>query len=243
MDLNLLAVISLAVADSVNPCELAILFMILVSIMLYNPHQKSKVLVAGLMFTLSVFVMYIIYGAIIITLFTSLNENLKHLSEYIYKAFGFFAIVLGLLGIKDYFMYKPGTIGTEMPLFLRPRVKKLISKVTSVKGAFFTGIFVTLFLLPCTIGPYLIFGNLISQAFALSLSAKLAIITKSLPWLLLYNFIFVLPMIFITFLIYFGVTTVKEAQEWKDRKIRLMHLIAGIILFVLGLAILFGWIQ
>jgi len=178
-ELTLPAVITLALADSVNPCELAVLFMVLIAIMMYNPNKKSKVLLAGLAFTLSVFVMYFIYGAIIITLFTGLKEVLSELSKYIYVFFGFLAIALGLLGIKDFIAYRPGTIGTEMPLMLRPKVKKIISKITSVKGAFLTGIFVTLFLLPCTIGPYFVFGSLISQSLILSMGEKFGIIISN----------------------------------------------------------------
>jgi len=239
-ELTLLAIIALAIADSVNPCALAVLFMILVSIMIYNINKKSKVLLAGLAFIASVFIMYLIYGAIIIILFTGLNEILSNISFYIYKGFGILAILLGLLGIKDFLMYKPGTIGTEMPLMLRPMVKKTISKVTSIKGAFITGIFVTLFLLPCTIGPYLVFGSLIGAN--LTSIDKLYIILDALPWLLVYNIIFVLPMLAVVFLIYFGITNIKEAQNWKERNIKILHLIAGIILFVLGLAMIMGWL-
>jgi len=242
MELSLFAIISLAIADSVNPCALAVLFMILVSIMVYNPGKKSKVLLSGLAFILSIFIMYIIYGAIIVTLFSSLNNFLSEASKYIYTVFGFVAIGLGLLGIKDYFLYTPGTVGTEMPIMLRPKVKRLLSKVTSVRGSFVAGIFVTLFLLPCTIGPYLIFGSLISNSLVLGISDKLVMIGKIFPWLLIYNVIFILPMLIVTLLVYFGIKEVKDAQQWKDRNIRVMHLIAGVILFVLGVAMVFGWI-
>ena len=239
-DLTWTMVTSLAIADSVNPCALAVLFMILISIMIYNPNKKSKVLLAGLAFTFSVFLMYLVYGAVIITLFTSVNNTLSSISPYIYKGFGAFAIILGLLGIKDYLWYKPGTIGTEMPLMLRPKVKRILSEVTSIKGACIAGIFVTLFLLPCTIGPYLIFGSIISQN--LNLADKITAIKDVFPWLLYYNFIFVLPMIAITLLVYFGITSVENAQQWKDRNIKVLHLIAGIILVILGIAMFGGWV-
>ena len=66
------------------------------------------------------------------------------------------------MNIKDYFKYTPGTIGTEMPMFMRPIAKSLIKNITRPRGAFIIGILVTLFLLPCTIGPYIIVGNLLS---------------------------------------------------------------------------------
>jgi len=233
-------IIALALADSVNPCALAVLFMILVAIMMYNPNKKTKVLGAGLAFVLSVFVMYLIYGAVIITLFAGLRDVLKEASTYVYTGFGFVAIALGLLGIKDYISYRPGTFGTEMPLMLRPKVKKMLGKVTSVKGAAVAGIFVTLFLLPCTIGPYLIFGNLVSQT--LLVGEKVKMIVQSFPMLVVYNLIFVLPMLVVTSLVYFGVASVRDAQQWKDRNIRILHLVAGLILLGLGMAMVFGWL-
>ena len=100
---------------------------------------------------------------------------------------GIVAIILGILGIKDFISYRPGGIGTEMPLFLRPKASKLIAKVTSPIGAFGIGAFVTLFLLPCTIGPYIILGGLLADEG----------VSKAIPSLLLYNFIFIIPMLFI----------------------------------------------
>ncbi len=45
-DLTWPAVILLALADSVNPCALAVLFMILIAIMLIDSNKKTKVLAA-----------------------------------------------------------------------------------------------------------------------------------------------------------------------------------------------------
>ena len=94
--------------------------------------------------------------------------------------------------------------------------------------------------MPCTIGPYLIFGSIISQN--LNLADKITAIKDVFPWLLYYNFIFVLPMIAITLLVYFGITSVENAQQWKDRNIKVLHLIAGIILVILGIAMFGGWV-
>ena len=88
---------------------------------------------------------------------------------------------MAFLNIKDFIIYKPGQFGTEMPLFMRPKVKRIISGITSPKGAFTIGIFVTLFLLPCTIGPYIIFSGEMSES-ALSFLATAF-------WLLIYNLI------------------------------------------------------
>ncbi|MFA5084631.1 MAG: hypothetical protein WC475_04640, partial [Candidatus Paceibacterota bacterium] len=60
--------------------------------------------------------------------------------------------------------------------------------------------------------------------------------------LLLYNLIFVLPMIVITMIVYFGFTTVDRVYGWREKNLRLLHLIAGILLMLIGLALVFRWI-
>lgn len=224
-------VISLAAVDAVNPCAIAVLTMILLSIITYNPKKKKLILLSGLSFVGAVIIMYLIYGIVIIKFF-QLIQAITSVRIILYKVLGAVAIILGILQIKDFISYKAGSTGTEMPLSLRPKVKKLISKVTSPKGAFIVGLFVTLFLLPCTIGPYVIMGGILS-AFE---------ILKTFPLLLLYNIIFVIPMIAITFIVYFGVKRVEDVSSWKEKNIKILHLVSGIIIFLLGLGMLLGWV-
>jgi hypothetical protein len=224
-------VVMLAIADAVNPCEFAVLTMLLVSIIAYNPHKKSNVIWAGLAFSTAVFVMYLVYGLFIIKSF-QLMQTITGVRPILYKALGGVAVLLGLLQIKDFFFYKPGSAATEMPVRWRPTVKGIIARVTSPLGAFGVGLFVTLFLLPCTIGPYIILGGMLSFMD----------IVRTLPILILYNVIFISPMLLITFIVYAGLRRVEDVQNWKDRHIRMMHLIAGLLIFGIGIAMLGEWI-
>jgi len=230
-EISLTKVVSLALVDAVNPCEFAVLTMLLVSIIAYNPHKKENIIWAGLSFSLAVFIMYIVYGLFIIKSF-QLVQGITTVRPFLYKALGGAAVLLGLLQIKDFFVYKVGSFATEMPVSWRPKVKGIISKVTSPVGAFGVGIFVTLFLLPCTIGPYIILGGMLSFMEILS----------TLPTLLLYNVIFISPMLLITLVVYFGLSRVEDVQNWKDKNIRILHLIAGLIILGLGIAMLAEWI-
>jgi len=229
--LTLTKIFSLAAVDAINPCALAVLALMLIAILTYNPKAKSNILLAGFAFTCSVFIMYILYGLVIIKSF-QLIQALTSIRILLYRILGFVAIILGILNIKDGIKYKAGNFLTEMPLILRPKVKKIISGITSPKGAFIIGLFVTVFLLPCTIGPYVIAGGILS---ALEL-------IKTIPFLLLYNFIFVLPMIVITLIVYVGFAKIEDVNGWKDKNIRYLHLITGLIMFVLGLAMILGWV-
>ena len=129
-DFTWFKIISLALVDAVNPCAFAVLILMLTTILAYNPRNRKNLILAGLSFVLAVFIMYLFYGLIIIK-FIKVVEAVTSIRYLMYKTFGLLAIILGILNIKDFISYKPGSFGTEMPLFLRPRGKKIISGVTS----------------------------------------------------------------------------------------------------------------
>ena len=232
MPITLVRIVTLALADAINPCALAIMSMVLVSILMTNPGKKHKVLLGGVTFSLAVFIGYFFYRLIIIQLFKSFIEFTSVIYPYLTKGLAVLAILLGIFNIKDFIKYKPGGFATEMPMKMRPRAKQIIKKITSPIGAFFIGIFVTLFLLPCTIGPYLIASGTLS---ALSF-------IKTIPWLFLYNLIFIIPMLAITIIVYKGVSTTEKIHGWKERNIKYIHLITGLLLAGLGIAIFTGLI-
>jgi len=224
-------IISLALVDAVNPCAFAVLLLLLTAILAYNPGNKRGILLAGLMFIAAVFSMYFIYGLIFIRFFQMI-QALNVVKIWLFRVLAIAAIVFGILNIRDFLRYKPGGLGTEMPLMLRPKMQAMIARVTSTKGAFMAGIFVTLFLLPCTIGPYIIAAGILSVFD----------IVKNIPVLLLYNLIFVLPMMAIVGVVYLGFSGVKDVEEWKNRHITKLHLVAGILMLFVGIALLLGWV-
>lgn len=230
--LNFTRITMLALADSVNPCAIAVLTMVLLTILIKNPDKRKKLLYGGLAFVSAVYIGYLFYGLIIIQFFKVFAEFLRQNSIYFYNGLAILAMIIGALNIKDFFMYKPGGIATEMPMFMRPKAKKIIKNISSPTGAFIIGFVVTLFLLPCTIGPYIIASGLLAELGTLG----------ALPWLLYYNLLFVLPMLIIVGLIYFGFARVHQLGGWKENNIKKLHLIAGILLFLVGFALLIGWL-
>ena len=220
--LSLIKVLSLAAVDAVNPCALAVLSLILIAIISYNPQKRKNILWAGMAFVLSVFIMYLIYGLIIIKSF-QLIQALASTRIWLYKILGIIAIILGTLKLRD-------VIYSKSVCKVNPRINKIIAKVTSPKGAFLTGIFVTIFLLPCTIGPYVICGGILSAHCLWNI----------FPLLLLYNFIFIVPMLIIVLLIYFSLSKVKDISAWQAKKMKYLDSIAGIIMILLGIIMFFN---
>ncbi len=225
---NLVEIVSLALVDAINPCALAVMTIVLMNLLLEDKVKKTKVLKGGLAFTFAVFILYLIYGMLLTFIFKPATGG--EFAAIVFKVFGGFAILLGVFNVKDFFYYRPGGFATEMPLFMRPKMKAWVKKIRTPKGAFVIGLVVTLFLLPCTIGPYVI------------ASARLSILSTSTVvwWLLVYNLIFIIPMIGVTLAIFLGVTTVEKVGGWKEKNIKYLHLVEGTILTVLGILMVTG---
>jgi len=215
-------IISLALVDAVNPCALAVLVLMLIAILSYNPSKRKNVLLAGLAFVASVFIMYLIYGLVIIKSF-QLIQILTIIRPWLYKILGVGAIILGCFNLKDFFQNKTACK-------VSPRVDKIINKVTSPMGAFLVGAFVTIFLLPCTIGPYIICGGILSALC----------VCKAFPWLLFYNLIFILPMLAIVLMVYFGLSRTENILSWEAKNLKYLNLISGLIILGLGIAMILG---
>ncbi|MBU2104191.1 MAG: hypothetical protein KKF67_00230 [Nanoarchaeota archaeon] len=123
---NLTRITTLALADSVNPCAIAVLAMVLMAILIQSPDKRKKVLYGGFAFVFAIYLGYLFYGIIIIQFFRTFAEFLRGNSAVIYNGLAILAMVIGALNIKDYFMYRPGGLATEMPIWMRPKVKKII---------------------------------------------------------------------------------------------------------------------
>jgi cytochrome c biogenesis protein CcdA/thiol-disulfide isomerase/thioredoxin len=220
--LTLAKILSLGAIDAVNPCALAVLSLMLIAILTYNPSKKRNILLAGFAFVFSVFVMYLIYGLIIVKSF-QIIQALTSIRLLLYKILGGGAIVLGFFKLRDF-------VRSKAVCKVVPKVNKIISKITSPKGAFLVGAFVTIFLLPCTIGPYIICGGILSSLCLL----------KAIPMLLLYNLIFILPMIAVVLIIYFGLSKIEDISAWQAKNIKYLDLISGLIILGLGVAMILG---
>ncbi len=222
--ISFVAITMAALVDSINPCAIAVLIILLSALMLIRDKRRS--LYSGSFFILGVYVAYLLLG-IGLSYFFHISTTI---SNWIYLIIGVVAILIGLFNIKDFFWYGGGGFVTEIPRRWRPLMKKVIHSATSPLSAFFIGMVITSFELPCTGGPYF---------FVLGLLSKSAEWTTILPLLAYYNLIFILPLIIILGLIYFGYTNLKETSEWRNRNVRLFHLIAGIIMLGLGIWVLF----
>jgi cytochrome c biogenesis protein CcdA len=219
--LTLGAVLSAAAVDAINPCAFAVLIILITAVLAAGGRRRA--LYAGLAFSLSVFVSYYLMG---LGLYSAVEA--AGVTRGLYIAVAALAILLGLFNLKDYLWYGKWFL-MEVPLSWRATLKQIIGGVTSIPGAFFVGFIVSLFLLPCTSGPYIVI---------LGLLAKTESRNAAMLWLVLYNIVFIAPMIAITAAVFFGLTTAEKAEEWRTRNLQVLHLVAGVIILLLGLGMI-----
>ena len=213
-----------ALSDAINPCAFAVMLLLLTTILTKHKSRK-KTLLAGTLFAWAIFLTYLGMG---IWLFSALaNANNTFIIKLIVWILG---LLVWLANLKDYFRYGKWFI-MEVPLSRRPKMMGLIEGVSSPLGAFVVGVFVSLFLLPCSSGPYFtILWYLSSQSSTLT--------HRWYIYLVFYNLMFVLPMLIVAFLVAFGVRSVDRLAEIKHKNTKLIHLIVGLLMLGLGAYVL-----
>lgn len=214
-----------ALWDSINPCAFAVMFILLWAIM--KEHKsRAMVLWAGFLFILAIFLSYV---AMWIGLYHALATATN--TFYLQLAVWIIGVLIWLANLKDYFWYWKW-FKMEVPDSWRPKMKKIIKGVVSPLGAFVIWIIISLFLLPCTSGPYIIvLWYLAAESASINMWGYI--------YILLYNLIFIIPMVIITILIWFGYKNMWELKELKELNVERVHLITWVIMLLIGLYILY----
>ena len=92
------------------------------------------------------------------------------------------------------------------------------------------GILAGLFGFSCTGGIYIGILGLIGRSLTLA---------TGLSWLIVYNIVFVLPLVIVTLLFAFGISP-DQAERWKTDNRRALRLLIGLIMTGLGAIIFLG---
>jgi cytochrome c biogenesis protein CcdA len=225
--LTLGAVVVGAALDSINPCEFAVLVLLLGTLLVMG--KRVKVIWAGLAFAAGIFVAYFAMGFILYSVL-GLTVGTRAFREPFILVVSSLAILVGLWQMKDLLWYgKWFTI--EVPERWKPSVKKITTSVASVPGAFLIGLANAVFLAPCTSGPYIVILTLLAQT-----TTRI----QGVLWLLLYNLIFILPMIAITLLVHFGFTSTARIERWRTTQLGKLHFTTGLVMFLLGIGMIVG---
>jgi cytochrome c biogenesis protein CcdA len=183
-------------------------------------------------FTLGVFLAYLAVGLGLYHVLEYLGSTLNVISRIVYIATGVFCLVLAVFSFLDYKKAKKGEVGDmllSLPKPLRKRINATIRKGRNasnyVLGAFTAGILISFLELACTGQVYLPTIIFVSSIPGLRLQAFL--------YLALYNLLFILPLVVIFIMVYFG-TTSNQLTKFLQEKSATVKFAMGIVFVALG---------
>lgn len=214
---TILTVIATAAIDSLNPCAIGVLILMM-SVVLAAKQKTQRLLFLGGVYIASIFLAYLLAGLGLIYFFTTIPLVV---AEYISIAVAAMLVVAGIIEIKDYFWYGRWFSLAIPPIFAN-KLHNYASKSTAF-GIAVLGFFVAAVELPCTGAPYLAIITILSQYFDMT----------AFLLLVLYNVIFVLPLIVILALVAGG-KKLADIQNWKTENRPAMRLAAGVCMVVLS---------
>jgi cytochrome c biogenesis protein CcdA/glutaredoxin len=212
-------VIAAALIDGINPCAFSVMIFLLVTLM--SVGSRRKMLIAGLVYTAAVFVFYFLSG---LGLFAVVQ--ISGISRIFATIAACVALVAGVIMIKEALI--PGK-GAYLVI---PESKKGVIdsyvKMATLPAAFILGILVGLFELPCTGGVYLAILSMLSQQMTLM---------AGIPLLLLYNMIFVVPLLIILGIVYFGLPP-ERIEAWRVEHRFITRFAMGVMMIAIGVIVL-----
>lgn len=193
-----------ALVDGLNPCAFATLILF-ISYLALTGRKGREILFVGLAFALGVFATYLLVGVGLLKFLAEL-PFLKTLGKWIYGATAALCLVLGGLSLSDYIKAKRGQaeeMRLRLPLRLRRWVNRVVRESMNVRtfalSALVTGFVVSLIELACTGQVYLP-----TILFVLGVPAMRA---RAFAYLLLYNLVFILPLVVVFVLAYLGTSS------------------------------------
>jgi cytochrome c biogenesis protein CcdA len=211
-----------ALADSLNPCALSVLIFLLISIAAAG--ERRRILLIGGSYIAAVFLFHLLMG---IGLFSVIS--LSGYSRLFSLLGALVALVLGGITVIDVIRNRDVFL-----LSVPASGKGLLSayiRIASLPAAFVLGVLAGLLGFSCTGGIYISILGLMGRSMTL---------VDGLPWLVLYNIVFILPLVLVTLLVAYGMSA-ERADAWRTEHKRALRLVIGFIMCALGLAIFLGW--
>ncbi len=223
-----LTVVAAGLIDGLNPCAFATI-VFFISYLSFAGRKGREILAVGAMFALGVFLTYLGVGVGFLKALAAL-PFLPAISRYLYGLTALLCLVLAVGSLYDWYQVRrgrPDEMKLKLPTSLRRRINRVIregANVQAVAGvAFVTGVVISLIELACTGQVYLP-----TIIFVLGVPA---LRVRALLYLLLYNVLFVLPLVAVFLLAYWGTSSERLGRFINQRTGAIKLATAG--LFVL----------
>ncbi|AKM82654.1 TPA: hypothetical protein DD449_01050 [Candidatus Berkelbacteria bacterium] len=213
-------VIAAGLLDSFNPCAIAVL-LIFIALMFTLSKNRSAILSMGFVYIMFIFLTYLAIGLGLLKIITIFS--IPHL---IVKIGAWIVIIVGLWGLKDTLF--PGKRNIlAIPIGSRQLIASWATKAT-IPAAAVTGILVGLTEFPCSGAVYIATLTLLSSSTTF---------LKGLIYLIVYNFMFVLPLI-VLLLIAANRMILEKMINLDEMNSDRIRVISALIMIGIGIVIL-----
>lgn len=240
-----LAVLGAGLIDGINPCAFTVM-VFFVSFLSFAQYRKKDIALVSVFFILAVYITYILIGLG----FFNTARNLPAFflfSRFFYFTIGIFAVILGFINLYDFWVYRKtkdsDKIIAKLPYFIKNKIHGLIrEKMIKERGqaknllalifaGASCGFLVSVFELLCT-------GQLYLPTIAYILKIP-DLRVKAVFYLIIYNLMFILPLIAIFLLAFFGLTS-GQFEKIAKRNLAAVKLSTALLFFALGIFLLTG---
>ena len=226
-----LTVVLAGLVDGLNPCAFATLIFF-VSYLTISGRKNREVIIVGISFTLGVFIAYLVIGLGFYKVLDLLGNILNVVARWVYGFTALLCIALAVFSFMDVAKARKGKLkdmSLNLPEGLRKRINSVIRKGRDtnryVIGAFATGLVISLLELACTGQVYLPTIIFVSSMPELRL--------RAIFYLIIYNLLFILPLVVVFILAYFG-TSSKELTRFLQKHAATVKIGLGLLFFALG---------
>jgi len=236
---GILAILLAGLVEGMNPCALATL-VFFISYLTMVGRKRKEIFWVGMGFSGTGFVTHLLLGLGILSFIQHLSF-LPLFSRVVYFITFAFALFLGTFSLYDYIQLKrgrPSKMKLQVPDFLKKRIHKIIRTRSGgleteaesrfsrlLLAAVVIGFIVTLLQSTCTSQVYLPTLLFVTNIPSLRGSAVL--------YLILYNLIYILPLLVIFGIVYWGITS-EQLSFFIQKRVSTIKLLTAIFFFALA---------
>lgn len=217
---HILVILVASSADAINPCSISVMILLLSWVVLFS-GKPEKTMKLGLIYIIISFLTYYAIGLFFLGSFELIARS--SMASRFMSVMAAFTIIVGVINILGFFF--PKRFSYDFFTGAKAAIVKWLERATI--GATVVFALVSTFLeTPCS---FPLYGGTINYMLHEHLS-----ILGILAMLVIYNIIFVLPLIIILWLVYTGKEVVK-LKNWERKANKYMNLVVGVVLVLLGL--------
>lgn len=240
------AVIAAGLIDGFNPCAFTVI-VFFISFLTLAGYRRREMAVVGSVYIFSIFATYVALGFGIFRALYTLKAFYAA-SKTIYLSVGGLSLFLGALAVRDYLAYKrtgsSETMALQLPRVIKNKIHAVVGNYYGkdrraqkkalfglIVSSFVTGFLVCLLEAVCT-------GQLYLPTIVFVVKEG-SLRGRALFYLIVYNLMFILPLVAILLFALFGATT-RQFEAVARKHLGSVKLAMAAVFFVLGIVLWVG---